>query len=159
VPTLPAASFQTYTNPSFTIDYPQGWKATESGTGGTSNAISFTDATDIYQFEVTLTPDPGGALSANQLVQTGLGGAKGSLTNSQPVTVPTTATVGGQTWSQGAISGTTTQKGQSVTVELDVLAYEANSQAYVIVYGTVQQIFDLATTTYFQPMLQSFQFK
>lgn len=155
----PGVSFQTYTDSNFSINYPNDWKAPQQSNG----SVVFSDSLGIYNLTVGTAANPGGVLTSDQLADAGIATAQTSLKNTQTVSVPATASVGGQTWSQRAISGTGTENGQDVEVQLVVLAisYPVNSQnakGYVIVYGTLKQTFDIASATYFTPMLQSFKF-
>lgn len=150
----PATTFQAYSDSNFAVNYPTGWTAKPS-----NGTVAFSDSLQIYNFTVAVTPDPGSAVSADQVADAGISGAKTNLKNTQAVSVPATAMVDGKTWSQRAVSGTATQNGQSVDVELVVLTYVANDKSYLIVYGTLKQTFDMSTATYFQPMLLSFKIK
>lgn len=154
----PAVVMTTYTGTDFNISYPKDWKASPAGT-----TVAIGDSLNIYNMTITSTPDPGGAVTADQLADTGVTGAKANLKNAQTVTIAPTTTVAGQTWSQRAVSGTTTVNGQSVEVELIILttthpAAAATTKGYIIAYGTIKQQLDLATGMYFMPMLQSFKF-
>ncbi|GAC1616953.1 MAG: hypothetical protein NVS4B11_05560 [Ktedonobacteraceae bacterium] len=78
---------------------------------------------------------------------------------------PSSTTVAGDTWSQGAATGDITPQGQTSTVPAKVIViadnHPANSlstRGYTIAYGTGQQVFFLADSGYFQPMLRSFTF-
>ena len=154
----PAVTFLTYTDSNFTINYPKDWPPKPS-----NGTVVFSDSLGIYNFTVGTAPNTGGLLTSDQLADAGINAAKGSLTNAQTVTVAPTMTVGGQSWSQRAISGTTTQNGQTVEVELVELAISyppqsTTSKGYVIAYGTLKATFSVAAAAYFTPMLQSFKF-
>jgi hypothetical protein len=153
-----APSLLKYSNSYFIIGYPQGWTATASKSN-TDNTTVFADSAQLYQFSASVTPDPNGALSADQIAQATVSAAETNLKNPQSVSVSATTTIDGKTWSQRGITGTKTKNGQTVVAEVIVLAYVANNQAYFIVYGTAQPLFSTASTAYFQPMLQSLQLK
>jgi hypothetical protein len=154
----PSVSFQTYTDSNFSIDYPQGWQGKPS-----NGTVSFTDSLGVYNLTVATTPNPEGAATADQLADGGITGAKTSIKNPQTVSVPPTTTVDGQTWSQRALTGTATENGQTVDLELVVLATNhpdksPTTKGYIIVYATAKTLFDLSQSTYFLPMLQTFKF-
>ncbi len=158
-PSPTVSPLTTYNGNGFTIGYPQGWKVTHQG----NNAIQFTDPNGIYNLAVAVTPNPGGVVSPQQQLSVALSAGNSNLKNPQPVNVPSTTTVGGDTWSQKSETGNTTVNGQNTTVQLVALAdnHPANSpstNSYLIAYGTGQAIFSAANTAYFQPMLQSFKF-
>jgi len=146
----------------YTINFPQGWKAKKS-TSGTLTLVTFTDPTGIvYRFSVGVTLNPGEALSADNIVDLGVDFAKSNLKNAQTETLPP-ATVGGDSWSQKAVTGDATQNGQTVNVKFVVLgdnhpAKSPSTKGFIIAYGTAKALFDAANSTYFQPMLQSFKF-
>jgi hypothetical protein len=85
--------------------------------------------------------------------------------NYQRVDAPTTTTLAGETWSQGAATGDITPSNQTSSVAAKVIViatnYPSNSsetRGLTIAYGTDQRLFDLLNKTYFQPMLTSFTF-
>jgi len=156
----PSTQFQTYTGTGFTIEYPQGWKA-QSNQGG----IVFTDAQQINTMTVLTVPNPGGTVSAAQELKLGLPTIEKSfnVSNVQPVSMPATRTVGGETWAQSGITGTVTKQGVAVPGELIGLAdnHPANSpatMAYEIYYAGPSLAFQQEDAQFFQPMLQSFKF-
>ncbi len=158
-PTPTAAPFSIYLGTGYTILYPKGWSVTNAS-GGT---VRFKDSTGTNNLAVVVSPDPKGHASANALVDASIKVAKSQLKNPQTEPVPPATTIGGDSWSQKSVSGTTTQKGQSMVEQLVVIAdvHPAKSTAskgFVIVYGTAKPHFDQASTTYFQSMLQSFKF-
>ncbi len=153
-----STTLTTYRGNGFTISYPQSWKVTASG-----DSVSFTDVGTLNYFQIGTTPDPGGVASSDTVVTAGVNAAKATLKNPQTVNVPPTITVGGESWVQKSFAGTTTSSGQSVVVQFVVAAdnHPASSpstKSFVIVYGTTQQLFAMANTMYYQPMLQSFKF-
>ena len=158
-PSPTAIPLTTYTGTSFTIGYPQGWKVERQG----NNAIQFTDPSGIYNFAVAVTPNPGGVVSPETQINAAFSAGSSNLKNPQPINVPPTTSVGGDTWSQKSESGNATVNGQNTTVQLVVIAdnHPANSpstRSFLIAYGTGKAIFTAANTTYFQPMLLSFKF-
>lgn len=153
-----SALFKTYTGNGFTVQYPQNWKVTTSNT-----ETAFTDPSGIYNLTIGLTPNPNGAKTADQIAESGIAGAKTNLKNVQAVDVPQTADVGGQSWSQRSISGTSTLNGQSSDVQAVVLAnnhpnHTTDTKGYVLVYVAAKDQFEQAKTKYFQPMLESFKY-
>lgn len=85
------------------------------------------------------------------------------MKNPQTETLPPTTTVGGDSWVQKSISGTFTSNGQSIDVQYVWIsdnhpANSANTQNFIINYGTEKSRFATSNTSYFQPMLQSFKF-
>jgi hypothetical protein len=157
--TLPAtAGFVKYRGSGFTIDYPQGWKATTAG----KNTV-FADSSGIYNLTIVTSPNPGGIASPDTVVNAGIQGVKGTLTNPQTVNVPATTTIGGDTWVQKSIKGSSSTGGQAGVVQLVVASdnHPANSPSttsFTVIYATLQITFDAANAQYFQPMLQSFKF-
>lgn len=154
----PAVAMTTYTGKDFSISYPKDWKATPAST-----AIAIGDSLDIYNMTLAATPDPSGTATADQLADGGVAGAKANLKDAQTVSIAPTTTIAGQTWSQRAVSGTTTVNGQSIEVELIILATThpasaLDTKGYIISYGTIKLQFEQATSMYFMPMLQSFKF-
>jgi hypothetical protein len=153
-----STTLTTYQGKGFTIGYPQSWKVTASG-----DAVSFTDPATLNYFQIGITPDPGGVASSNTIVTASVNAAKATLKNPQTVNVPPTTTIGGESWVQKSIAGTTTGNGQNGVVQFVVAcdnhpASSPSTKAFIVVYGTAQQVFATDNTTYYQPMLQSFKF-
>lgn len=153
-----STTLTTYTGNGYTIGYPQGWKVNAGG-----KSVVFTDPTNIYSLSILVVPDPGGAISPDTVVNTAVQLATANLKNTQTVNVPASTTIGGDTWTQKSIAGTSSAAGQTGTVQAVVAAdnHPANSastNSYAITYQTLQATFDTANTQYFQPMLQSFKF-
>jgi hypothetical protein len=156
----PSTAMTTLTGNGFTISYPQTWRVSRSGT----HLVTFEDSTGMMKLSVTIIPDPNGSISADSLVDTGVKAATAALKNTQTESVPATTTIGGQTWVQKSVSGTQRLNNQDTMLQVVVLAnvHPGNtplSKGYTIVYRTTKAMFNQANTTYFQPMLQSFQFK
>ena len=153
-----ASLSKTYTGAGFTIKYPADWKLTTSST-----EAAFTDPSGSYNLTIGSTPNPDGAKVADQLAENGIAGAKTNLKNVQTVDLSQTTDVGGQSWSQRSITGTSTLNGQSSDIEAVVLAnnhpaHTTDTKGFVIVYVAGKDTFDQARTKYFQPMLQSFKY-
>jgi hypothetical protein len=143
----------------FTINYPQSWHVTRSG----SRLVTFVDNTGTMKLSITTIPDPNGTISAASLSSTGIKAATVALKNAQPVAVPPTTMVGGESWNQGSVSGTQRLNNLDTMIRVVVIAnvHPANalaSKGYTINYSATQPMFSQANTTYFQPMLQSFKF-
>ncbi len=155
----PTTSSNTYTGGTgYTITYPAGWKVDGSG-----NRVTFADATGAYSLTIGVAPNPNGLASADFIANTALTAAKAKLTNSKDENVSATTTVGGDSWVQKSASGTTTSGGQSVDLQFVVIgdnhpASSPSTNSFTIVYITAKQLFATASSTYFQPMLQSFKF-
>jgi hypothetical protein len=65
------------------------------------------------------------------------------------------------TWSLSDFSPTSTGQGlalQRVVLSDNHPAHATDTQIFTIVYDTEKSLFATATTSYFQPMLQSFKF-
>ena len=153
-----SSGLTTYSGQGYTIGYPVGWKVNAQAT-----KVTFVDATGVYSLTIATAPNPGGTISPDTIASTGVSLAEAGLKNSQTVNVPSTTTVGGESWVQKSVSGMATQNGQNVDVQAVVIAdnHPANSpmtNSFTIVYLTATQLFSTANTTYFQPMLQSFKF-
>ena len=143
----------------FTISYPQNWQTTTKA----NNLFTFTDSTGGIKMTITVAPDPNGAISADTVASTALTAAQVLLKNAQTVSVPSTTTVGGESWSQISASGTQRLNNQDTNVQVVVLAvvHPAKmllSKSFTILYQAPMSTFSQDNTTYFQPMLQSFKF-
>ena len=154
----PATSLTTYTGDGYTIGYPSSWKVNAQST-----KVTFADSTGIYNMTIVVTPNPGAAISADTVANAGITAAKTQLKNPQDANLPATTMVGGDSWVQKSAIGTSTTAGTSIPLEFVVIAdnHPASSpstKSFTIVYGTAQQFFVSANTSYFQPMLQSFKF-
>jgi len=161
LPTISSSKLVTYTGDGYTIGYPQGWTVNRGGGG----IVTFDDPQGIAYLSVTSTPSPGGPVTPANQVSIGLQLFQSQAKNYRTVSVAPTTTVGGDNWSQGSATGDIVPKGQAaaVTARMVVIAdnHPANSPATVsfeIAYLTGQQVFDLANTSAFQPMLGSFKF-
>ncbi|HEY0755952.1 MAG TPA: hypothetical protein VGD98_18485 [Ktedonobacteraceae bacterium] len=155
-----AAQFQIYKGAGFTIDYPQGWKAQTN-----QGAVVFTDAQQIDTVTIATIPNPGGAVSAADELKTGMSALEqsGGVSNIQPVSLPATTTISGESWAQSGITGMAKVNGALVPGELVGLAdnHPANlptTKAYEIYYAGPSLNFQQTDITIFQPMLQSFKF-
>lgn len=153
-----AANLTTYTGNGYTVGYPQGWKVNAA-----SNNVVFSDPNSIYTLTLVVAPNPAGALSPDTVVNTSVQGVTSTLQNPQTVNVPSSTTIGGDTWVQKSISGTSSAAGQVGVVQIVFAsdnhpANSASTNSYTIFYGTLPATFDAANGQYFQPMLQSFKF-
>ncbi|MEO7022409.1 MAG: hypothetical protein ABI234_19830, partial [Ktedonobacteraceae bacterium] len=153
----PSTVLATYNGSGFTMKYPQGWKTTAS-----SAEVDFTDTTG-NTLTIGFTPNPNSATSPAQLADGGLAGAKANLKDPQTVNFPATTAIGGQTWSQRAVSGTSVVNGQSENVEAVILAtnhpnFSTDTKGYTLIYVASKDAFDTSRSRYFMPMLQSFAF-
>jgi photosystem II reaction center protein PsbP len=154
----PTPGLTVYTGNGYSIGYPQGWKVTPNGI-----QVAFTDATDVYNLTIVVSPNPHGIVDASTVANTSIEAVKKTMKNPQTETLPPTTTVGGDSWVQKSITGTETSNGLSVDVQLVVIsdnhpANSANTQNFTIIYATKKSLFASANTSYFQPMLQSFKF-
>src|SRR6266571_3011981 len=143
----------------FTISYLQAWQINRKA----NNLFTFTDSTGGIKMTITVAPDPNGAISADSVASTALKAAQVLLKNPQTVSVSSTSTVGGDSWSQIAASGTQRLNNQDTDVQVVVLAdvHPANtplSKSFTILYQAPVSTFSQDNTAYFQPMLQSFKF-
>ena len=159
-PTTASTTLTSYSGNGFTVSYPQGWKVNKDNTG-----VTFSDPNGIAYLSVRTSQNPGGLLSTDAQVNVGLQAFKSQAKNYQQVNVPATTTIAGESWAQGAATGDVVPQGQSAAVNVKLVvdsdnhpAQQPTTQAYVIAYATGSQVFDLANTTYFQPMLQSLKF-
>lgn len=155
-----ATNLTTFTGDGYTISYPQPWKVKKDSTG-----VTFTDPSGIAYFQIHAAPDPNGLVSSSNEVTLGLQAFKSQANNYQVQSVPSTTTLAGETWNQGAATGDITPSGQSSRVNVKIYivadnhpASSVSTKAFIIGYATGTQVFDLANTGYFQPMLQSFKF-
>ena len=158
----PASTTTTMTNLAgngFTMNYPQNWQLTRSG----AHLITLVDSTHTMKFDITVVPDPNETITAASLVDTGIKAASAALKNSQTVSMPPTATIGGESWTQKSVSGVQRLNNADTIIQTVVAANVHPSKApaskgFTIDYRAPQSSFDSANTTYFQPMLQSFKF-
>jgi hypothetical protein len=158
-PTAATGAMIAYPGNGFTISYPQTWQISRKA----NNLFTFTDSTGGIKMTITVAPDPNGAISADTVASTALTAAQVLLKKAQKVSVPSTTTVGGDSWSQIAASGTQRLNNQETNVQVVVLAvvHPANtplSKSFTILYQAPVSMFSQDDTTYFQPMLQSFKF-
>jgi hypothetical protein len=114
---------------------------------------------------IFLLPNPGGTLSASQQADAGLITAEksGGLSNPQPVSLPATTTVAGESWAQRGVTGNVTTNGVSGPAEIILLAdnhpaHAPTTKTYEIYYGGPSVVFQQENLLVFQPMLQSFKF-
>ncbi len=156
----PTPSLTTYSGDGFSISYPKTWQAKQS-----SDGVTFSDPNGIAYLSIRTSPNPNELIPASTVVDTALQAFKSQAKNYQSVNVPATTTLAGSTWSQGAATGDVTPSGQSTSVNVKIVviadnhpAHSISSKAFAIGYATGSQVFDLANTAYFQPMLQSFKF-
>jgi len=150
----------TYTGDGFTMSYPKTWKVNHSSTG-----VTFNDPGGIAYLSVRDAVNPNGLLPARALVNTTLQAFKTQARNYKSISLPATTNLAGESWSQGGASGDVTPAGQKSEVNVRIVvdadnhpAGSPSTRAYAIGYATGSQVFDLANTVYFQPMLQSFKF-
>ncbi len=144
-----------------TISYPADWKVQTEQT-----AIVFSDAQQMNTLTIAVAPNPGGVASASTVLAASLTTAEqaAKATNVQPVSgLPATSTVGGEAWVQSGVTGTVTDSGVAVSIELVGLAvnHPANSpstKTFEIYYGGPALTFQQESAAVFQPMLQSFKF-
>ena len=158
-PTAATGAMTVYSGNGFTISYPQNWQTSKSA----NNLFTFTDSTGGIKMVITVAPDPNGTISADSVASAALKAAQVLLKNSQTVSVPSTTTVGGESWNQISASGTQRLNNQDTNVQVVVIAtvHPANSlssKSFTIVYQAPVSTFSQDNTTYFQPMLQSFKF-
>jgi hypothetical protein len=154
----PTPALTVYRGTGYSISYPKDWTVTPG-----DHNVTFKGAGGLYTFIVGTEPDPGGSIDANTLAGKAIEGAKTQVKNIQTVPLPPTTTVGGDSWVQKSITGTETSTGQGLALQLVVLsdnhpAHATNTQIFTIVYDTEKSLFATTSTSYFQPMLQSFKF-
>ena len=158
-PTAVTGAMTAFQGNSFSISYPQNWQTTTKA----NNIFTFADSTGGIKMTITVAPDPNGTISADSVASTALQAAQVLLKNSQTVTVPSTTSVGGDSWSQISASGTQRLNNQDTNIQVVVIAtvHPANtllSKSFTILYQAPITTFSQDNTTYFQPMLQSFKF-
>ena len=143
----------------FTISYPQTWQINQKA----NNIFTFTDSTGGIKMTITVAPDPNGTISADSVASAALQAAQVLLKNAKTVSVPSTTTVGGDSWSQVSASGTQRLNNQDTDIQVVVIAnvHPANtllSKSFTILYQAPVATFSQDNTTFFQPVLQSFKF-
>jgi hypothetical protein len=158
-PTSATGAMTAFQGNSFTISYPQNWQTTTTA----NNIFTFADSTSNIKMTITVAPDPNGTISADTVASTALQAAQVLLKNSQTVTVPSTTSVGGDSWNQVSASGTQRLNNQDTAIQVVVIATvqpasSLLSKSFTILYQAPASTFNQDNTTYFQPMLQSFKF-
>ena len=160
-PSPVATNLTTYTGDGYQIGYPQSWKVNQ----GSAGLVTFSDPQGIAYMAIHVAPNPNGTIPATSQVDLGLQAFKSQATNYQKLDIAATTSVGGDTWSQGAATGDVKPAGQPSPVPAKIIviadnhpANDLSTRSFSIGYATGQQVFDLANTGYFQPMLQSFKF-
>jgi hypothetical protein len=158
-PSAATGAMTAYQGNGFTISYPQTWQITTRA----NNIFTFTDSTGGIKMIITVAPDPNGTISADSVASAALQAAQVLLKNAKTVSIPSTTTVGGDSWSQVSASGTQRLNNQDTDVQVVVIAnvHPANtllSKSFTILYQAPVATFSQDNTTYFQPMLQSFKF-
>ena len=158
-PSAATGAMTAFQGNSFTISYPQTWQVNQRA----NNIFTFTDSTGGIKMTITVAPDPNGTISADSVASTALQAAQALLKNAKTVSVPSTTTVGGDSWSQVSASGTQRLNNQDTDIQVVVIAnvHPANtllSKSFTILYQAPVATFSQDNTTYFQPMLQSFKF-
>ena len=143
----------------FTISYPQTWQINQRA----NNIFTFTDSTGGIKMTITVAADPNGTISADSVASTALQAAQVLLKNAKTVSMPSTTTVGGDSWNQVSASGTQQLNNQDTDIQVVVIAtvHPANtllSKSFTILYQAPVATFSQDNTTFFQPMLQSFKF-
>ena len=158
-PSAATGAMTAFQGNSFTISYPQTWQVNQKA----NNIFNFTDNTGGIKMTITVAPDPNGTISADSVASAALQAAQVLLKNAKTVSVPSTTTVGGDSWSQVSASGTQRLNNQDTNIQVVVIAnvHPANtllSKSFTILYQAPVATFSQDNTTYFQPMLQSFKF-
>ena len=107
---------------------------------------------------ITVAPDPNGAFSADSVASTALKAAQVLLKNSQTVSMSSTTTVGGDSWSQISVSGTQRLNNQDTTIQVVVIAnvHPASSllsKSFTILYQAPVSTFSQDNTTYFLSLI------
>jgi hypothetical protein len=159
-PTPTPVPMTTLAGNGFTINYPQGWQLSRSG----SRLVTLTANSGTIKMTITTIPDPNGAIGADSLVNTAIKAVKVPLKNEQTESVPPTATVGGVSWNQQSVSGTQRLNAADTVIQAVVLAtvHPGNtltSKGYTIMYSAPKSMFSQVNTTGFQPILLSFKFQ
>ena len=158
-PTAANGAMTAFQGNGFTISYPQNWQTTTKA----NNIFTFADSTGTLKMTITVAPDPNGTISADSVASTALQATQVLLKNAKTVSVPSTTSVGGDSWSQISASGTQRLNNQDTDIQVVVIAtiHPANtllSKSFTILYQASVATFSQDSTTYFQPMLQSFKF-
>jgi hypothetical protein len=158
-PTAANGAMTAFQGNGFTISYPQNWQTTTKA----NNILTFADSTGTLKMTITVAPDPNGTISADSVASTALQAAQVLLKNAKTVSVPSTTSIGGDSWNQVSASGTQRLNNQDTDIQVVVIAtiHPANallSKSFTILYQAPVSTFSQVNTTYFQPMLQSFKF-
>ena len=158
-PTAEAGAMTPYQGNSFTISYPQNWQVSKQA----NNLFTFTDSTGGIKMTITVTPNPNEVISADSVASAALQAAQVLLKNAQTVSMASTTTVGGDSWSQVSASGTQRLNNQDIAIQVVVIAAvhpakSLMSKSFTILYQAPTEVYSQIDSTYFQPMLQSFQF-
>ena len=155
-----ASNTQTYNGDGFTIDYPSSWTIDTS----TAGQVIFGDPTTGAAMRINVVDNPSSGQTADSIVTATIQQFQSQYTNLQQASsVPNSAMVGGDTWSQQGATYDVTSNGQATNFTGIVLAdgHPANSpnlKGFLIVYAAPTDTFDQVNTNIFQPMLQTFTF-
>jgi hypothetical protein len=153
--TSPNSPFTAHTGDGYTISYPQGWQFnTNTTNAGDYEGDYFTDPTNMYAFHVYPSQDQTSAATIlNQLLT--------NTPGSQLLAGPATITVNGVVWQQGKAISTDQNTGKQVEIMGWVAKNPLAAQhiPYFVLHANGDPSdFDLYTTNYFLPMLQTFHF-
>jgi hypothetical protein len=144
----------TYTGDGFTLTYPQGWTA-DTQTGG----VQFKSNTDpTTTFNILVEPADPAAQGLDWYLNKYLTFLKGDPPSAtQDNTVPSTATIAGDVWKAGGVTGD--DRGQRMKVVVLVDQHPANTGKIFLISLTAKADgYDQVSSTAFQPMLGSFKF-
>ncbi len=145
----PTPSGTTYTGNGYTLSYPQGWTYKAEGP-----AVVFTNSSDPNA-TVTVTAMPALPITnADKQLNIALKALESQPNYKQDSTVPSTASVGGDTWQQ---AGATSDKGGQ-NVKAVILADQHSGKIFVITLTAKTDSYDQVYSSTFKPMLDSFQF-
>jgi hypothetical protein len=154
----PTISLATITGDGYTIGYPSGWTPKKTTISPASVLQILRDASGST-FLMVESASSTGAVSPAGSIQGALGSLGAQSKNFQMKNVPSTVTINGIQWNQGAATAQDPTTGTSGTIYVISTTYPGNAhKAISIMYAAATSEFDQVNAEDFQPMLLSFKF-
>ncbi|HLG75333.1 MAG TPA: hypothetical protein VKX46_02895 [Ktedonobacteraceae bacterium] len=157
-PTTPAdAGFQwcgpSCTAASFRVEYPRTWLSETPAPTITATTVLFTNPQQTDEFAAFRGPQPDTA-TASTLVTAELQTRFAQQPGFLAAELTPTATIGGETWA----TGSALYQGGTGTEHVAVYAIVHQQRAYLIEFQAPDAVFNTINSTYYAPMLTTFQF-
>src|SRR6266700_6362456 len=154
----PSVKLTTATGDGYTIGYPSDWTSKQNSLSGVSIlALSPVTTGSTSMLAETVASTKG--VSTTGSVQGSLTGIQGQATNFHKKDVPTTVTINGITWDQGAATATDPSAGTDIEAYVISTKFPGNANKLVTIIRIAKAgDFDKANAEDFLPMLSSFKF-